>query len=132
MNKLVFWKDVKRDILGSSNWVVHLDKEDLNNFEDSDNTPIMVLESSTIDSSDKRFSILSKRLSEIVAENNPESFSNMIIFIQFPISNPITMTEMGDVNRLVDKIIPDGKDCEIRWGLSPREDNELRIVCAMK
>lgn len=131
MNRQITWKDARRYILGSANWIVHLDEDDLNTFEGQDGN-ILVLESSTKDSSEKRFSILSKMIAECVADKNLTHINKIIIFIQFPISNPITMNEMSAANQLVDALIPEGNDCEVKWGLSPQEDDALRIVCAMK
>ena len=132
MNRQITWKEAKSEILDSSDWIVHLDENDLNTFEGQDVAPILVLESSTCDSSEKRFSMPSQIIAKSVSGRNLGSITKIIIFIQFPISNPITMNEMGAANRLVDAIIPDGRDCEVKWGLSPREDYVSRIVCAIR
>ena len=123
---------MKREILESSNWIVHLDADDLNTFESPNDENIIVQESSTRDSSEKRFSILLHKIAEKIVDKSIDSIDKVIIFIQFPISNPITMNEMSSVHQFVDLLVPEGKDCEIKWGLSPREDDVFRIICAIK
>lgn len=132
MNRQITWKEAKNEILGSSKWIVTLDENDMNTFEAQDDDLIQVLESTTRDSSEERFSILSQIIDSKVSAGTFESITKIIIFIQFPISNPITMEEMGAVNLLVDKLIQVGRDCEVKWGLSPREDDITRIVCAIR
>ena len=132
MSRQIPWKNVRREILRSSNWIVHLDKDDLNTFEGGDDDCILTLESSTSDLSEKRFALLSDMIEQKIADRNLDSITKIILFVQFPLSSPIMITEMNKINQLIDYLIPEGKDCEIKWGLSPREDDVTRIVCAMR
>lgn len=92
---------------------------------------INVLEASTMCSSDERFNIL---VADILNQYNTTNLMGcnplkMLVFVQFPISLPIMMAEMNSINKLIDNIIGENMNCEIKWGLSPREDKISRIVC---
>ena len=95
---------------------------------------VVVVEAIEENVTENRFQTLSKTLLEQLSlvDFTSQSSIAMLIFLQFPLSSPIMMTEMNYVNELMDNIIPKDMDCEIKWGMSPREDTISRIVCAIK
>lgn len=126
------WQKIKGEILNSPKWLVSLDINDIVTLTSGNDNNINVLEASTMCSSDERFNIL---VADILNQYNTTNLMGcnplkMLIFVQFPISFPIMMAEMNSINKLVDSIVGDNADCEIKWGLSPREDKISRIVCA--
>ena len=54
------------------------------------------------------------------------------MYIQFPLNAPIMMSEMSSIHELIDKSFINNSECEIKWGVSPREDNISRIVLSFK
>ena len=54
------------------------------------------------------------------------------MYIQFPLHAPIMMSEMSSIKELIDKSFINNSECEIKWGVSPREDNISRIVLSFK
>ena len=42
------------------------------------------------------------------------------------------MSEMTYIQEMLEKSSHDDVECEIKWELSPREDDVSRIVCALK
>lgn len=126
------WQKLKGEILNSPKWLVSLDKNDIETITGGNDNNINVLEASTMCSSDERFNIL---VAVILNQYNTTNLMGcnplkMLVFVQFPISFPIMMAEMNSINKLIDNIIGENMNCEIKWGLSPREDKISRIVCA--
>ena len=126
------WQRLKEEILNSPNWLINLDQNDVREM-DSDNSKVSIFEATTEDASESRFNKLSDRIvNECINVGLPQAERpRMLMFIQFPLSAPIKMTEMTAINELIDRLFPDDKDCSVKWGLSPREDNISRIVCAI-
>lgn len=126
------WQKIKDEILNSPKWLVSLDINDIVTLTSGNDNNINVLEASTMCSSDERFNIL---VADILNQYNTTNLMGcnplkMLVFVQFPISFPIMMAEMSSINKLIDNIIGENMNCEIKWGLSPREDKISRIVCA--
>lgn len=132
-NKKTDWKTLREEILSAPNWIVNLDVNDIDTIADADDNSVVV-EAIVEGMTENRFAKMSKILLDQLSLANVTSQSSisMIMFIQFPLSSPIMMTEMNFVNELLDRMIPKDLDCEIKWGLSPREDEISRIVCAIK
>ena len=132
MSMWLTWERLKEEILNSPNWLINLDENDVREME-SDNSEVSVFEATTEDASENRFNELSNRIAkECIKACLPQSERpRMLIFIQFPLYAPIMMPEMTAINELIDKLFPDGKDCSVKCGLSPREDNISRIVCVI-
>lgn len=125
------WQKIKGEILNSPKWLVSLDINDIVTLTSGNDNNINVLEASTMCSSDERFNIL---VADILNQYNTTNLMGcnplkMLVFVQFPISFPIMMAEMNSINKLIDNIIGENMNCEIKWGLSPREDKISRIVC---
>lgn len=125
------WQKIKDEILNSPKWLVSLDINDIVTLTSGNDNNINVLEASTMCSSDERFNIL---VADILNQYNTTNLMGcnplkMLVFVQFPISFPIMMAEMNSINKLIDNIIGENMNCEIKWGLSPREDKISRIVC---
>lgn len=125
------WQKIKDEILNSPKWLVSLDINDIVTLTSGNDNNINVLEASTMCSSDERFNIL---VADIFNQYNTTNLMGcnplkMLVFVQFPISFPIMMAEMNSINKLIDNIIGENMNCEIKWGLSPREDKISRIVC---
>lgn len=126
------WQKIKGEILNSPKWLVSLDINDIVTLTSGNDNNTNVLEASTMCSSDERFNIL---VADILNQYNTTNLMGcnplkMLVFVQFPISFPIMMAEMNSINKLIDNIIGENMNCEIKWGLSPREDKISRIVCA--
>ena len=132
MSMWLTWERLKDEILNSPNWLINLDQNDIKEME-SDNSEVSVFEAKTEDASENRFNELSDRIvNECIKAGLPQAkHPRMLMFIQFPLSAPIKMTEMTAINELIDRLFPDDKDYSVKWGLSPREDNISRIVCAI-
>ena len=128
------WKTLREEILTAPNWIVNLDANDVDTVADADDDTVVVVEAIEENVTENRFQTLSKSLLEQLSlvDFTSQSSIAMLIFLQFPLSSPIKITEMNYVNELMDNIIPKDMDCEIRWGMSPREDTISRIVCAIK
>lgn len=125
------WQKIKGEILNSPKWLVSLDINDIVTLTSGNDNNINVLEASTMCSSDERFNIL---VADILNQYNTTNLMGcnplkMLVFVQFPISFPIMMAEMNSVSEMINYITVDDI-IEIKWGLSPREDNVSRIVCA--
>lgn len=127
------WEKTKEEILKSPTWIVNLDEQDFCDFDEGNADNITVIDVSIADVTESRFSILSKQIRNNLMDIHLSCSSvKLIMFIQFPLSAPVMMSEMNNINQLTDDIIPKSAECEIKWGLSPREDNVTRIVCAIK
>lgn len=127
------WEKTKEEILKSPTWIVNLDERDFCEFDEGNDDNITVIDVSTADVTESRFNILSKQIRNNIIDIHLNCSSvKLIMFIQFPLSAPVMMSEMNNINQLTDDIIPKSAECEIKWGLSPREDNVTRIVCAIK
>lgn len=126
------WQKLKGEILNSPKWLVSLDSNDVETIAEGGDCNLIVLEAYTEEHSDDRFCLLKTDISYRFKALNLEKCKilRLLIFVQFPISFPIMMTEMNSINKLIDNIIGENMNCEIKWGLSPREDSISRIVCA--
>lgn len=131
-NKQTFAK-FKAKILTSPHWIVSLDENDIRSFQGNDDGQIIILESSTENSTDQRLQILFDCIAEQYKVLSLPCCKciRLLIHIQFPISVPLMMSEMNIINDMVDMIIPPDIDCEVKWGLAPREDGMCKITCAI-
>lgn len=132
MSLWLSWSRFREEILNSPNWIVRLDENDAKEFEDGGTENIRLFEAITEDMTEDRFNLLGKKIIQSVSPDAIGNACKIIIYIQFPLSFPIMMSEMNSIQDLIDSLIPKEKDCVITWGLSPREDNVSRIVCAIK
>lgn len=125
------WKRLKEEILASNRWIVNVDKYDLESFEGEVTHDIKVIETSTSNNTENRFRYLIHSLQDerSLLKN---AAKKLLVFIQFPLSAPITMDEMKNVNEVVEFFANGSDDCEVIWSMSPRDDDITRIVCAMK
>jgi len=128
------WKKLREDILCAPSWIVNLDANDVDTITNADDDSVVVVEAIEEDVTENRFQTMSKSLLDqlYLIDFASQSRIAMLIFLQFPLSAPIMMTEMSYINELMDNMIPKDIDCEIKWGMSPREDKVSRIVCAIK
>ena len=127
------FEQFKEEVLTSPRWIVSLDENDLKVFQGDDDCIITILEAKTEDATEQRLHTLLERIAEqykALKESHINSVK-VLIHIQFPISVPLMMSEMSAINEMVDLILPSGMDCEVKWGLSPREDNLCKIACAI-
>lgn len=127
------FEQFKEEVLTSPRWIVSLDENDLKVFQGDDDCIITILEAKTEDATEQRLHTLLERIAEqykALKESHINSVK-VLIHIQFPISAPLMMSEMSVINEMVDMILPSGTDCEVKWGLSPREDNLCKITCAI-
>ena len=127
------FEQFKDEVLTSPRWIVSLDENDLKVFQGDDDCIITILEAKTEDATEQRLHTLLERIAEqykALKESHINSVK-VLIHIQFPISAPLMMSEMSVINEMVDMILPSGTDCEVKWGLSPREDNLCKITCAI-
>ena len=127
------FEQFKEEVLTLPRWIVSLDKDDLKAFQGDDDCAITILEAETEDATEQRLHILLGNIAkQYKALEEPRTNSvKVLIHIQFPISAPLMMSEMSAINEMVDMIIPTGMDCEVKWGLSPKEDNLYKITCAI-
>ena len=127
------FEQFKEEVITSPRWIVSLDENDLKVFQGDDDCIITILEAKTEDATEQRLHTLLERIAEqykALKESHINSVK-VLIHIQFPISAPLMMSEMSVINEMVDMILPSGTDCEVKWGLSPREDNLCKITCAI-
>ena len=127
------FEQFKEEVLTSPRWIVSLDENDLKAFQGDDDCIITILEAKTEDATEQRLHTLLERIAEqykALKESHINSVK-VLIHIQFPISAPLMMSEMSVINEMVDMILQSGTDCEVKWGLSPREDNLCKITCAI-
>ena len=127
------FEQFKEEVMTSPRWIVSLDENDLKAFQGDDDYIITILEAKTEDATEQRLHTLLERIAEqykALKESHINSVK-VLIHIQFPISAPLMMSEMSVINEMVDMILPSGTDCEVKWGLSPREDNLCKITCAI-
>ena len=127
------FEQFKEEVLTSPRWIVSLDENDLKAFQGDHDCIITILEAKTEDATEQRLHTLLERIAEqykALKESHINSVK-VLIHIQFPISAPLMMSEMSVINEMVDMILPSGTDCEVKWGLSPREDNLCKITCAI-
>ena len=127
------FEQFKEEVTTLPRWIVSLDENDLKDFQGDNDGTITILEAATEDATQQRLSIL---LEDITEQYNALEYPcgnsvKELIHIQFPISVPLMMSEMSAINEMVDLILPSGMDCEVKWGLSPREDNLCKIACAI-
>ena len=125
------WERFKEEILSSCRWIVSIDQYDLVSFEGKTSTDIKIIETTTSYMSDDRFDCLIDSLQERKIIIN-HAVTKLLVFIQFPISAPVTMEEMRKVNELVELFNFSSDDCYVMWTMSPRDDNITRIACAIK
>ena len=127
------FEQFKEEVTTLPRWIVSLDENDLKAFQGDDDCIITILEAKTEDATEQRLHTLLERIAEqykALKESHINSVK-VLIHIQFPISAPLMMSEMSVINEMVDMILPSGTDCEVKWGLSPREDNLCKITCAI-
>lgn len=128
------WVHFKEEILHAKRMIITLDQNDLEYFEEGNKSSIFVLEADTDNTSEGRFKILCDNLLEQYRKQNTKrlAITKMIMFIQYPTSNPVTMEEMStSVENLINTIVPIRNDCQIKWGMGTREDNISRIIMAV-
>lgn len=126
------WEHVKEEILNYPRWIIHLDENDVKSFEAESPENVDVLEAITEDNSENRFNILWNKIFESLLFNTEHQYNKILMYIQFPLNAPIMMSEMSSIQELIDKSFINNSECEIKWGLSPREDNISRIVLSFK
>ena len=126
------WEHVKEEILNYPRWIIHLDENDVKSFEAESPENVDVLEAITEDNSENRFNILWNQIFESLLFNTEHQYNKILMYIQFPLNAPIMMSEMSSIQELIDKSFINNSECEIKWGLSPREDNISRIVLSFK
>ncbi len=127
------FEQFKEEVLSSPRWIVSLDENDLKTFHGDGDRSTTILKATTKDATEQRLQILFDDIAEqYKALEAPRSGNTKaLIYILFPISSPFLMSEMSIINDMVDLLIPKGLDCEVKWGLSPREDNLCKITCAI-
>ncbi len=127
------FEQFKEEVMTSPRWIVSLDEDDLKAFQGNDDCAITILKAETEDATEQRLHSLFDYIAEKYNASEVACNGNVkvLIHIQFPISSPLLMSEMSAINEMVDMILPSGTDCEVKWGLSPREDNLCKITCAI-
>lgn len=127
------FEQFKEEVITSPRWIVSLDENDLKAFQGDDDCTITILEAETEDATEQRLRIL---FDDIAKQFNALEYPcgnsvKVLIHIQFPITDPLMMSDISVISYMVDLLIPKGLDCEVKWGLSPREDNLCKITCAI-
>lgn len=125
------WSSVKEEILNSRSWVIHLDEGDIDAFEDGGIECISVFEAITEDTSENRFKYLGEQISESFPPTLIGNYSKLLMYIQYPASSPIMMSELDFIQRMMNILLAEKDDCEIKWGLLPREGSVFRVVCSI-
>jgi len=123
------WGKLKEEILNSPRWYMNIDMYDLKSFEGDNAEDIIVIESETTDTSENRL----KAITESLIGQNKDVYmpAKAMIYIQFPKSSPLTMEELSAVHNLVEVMFPANSDCQMMWGMCPREDDVSRVICAI-
>lgn len=126
------FEQFKEEVMTSPRWIVSLDENDLKTFQGDEDCTITILEAETEDATEQRLHTLLDDIAKQYKALKVHCGGNVkvLIHIQFPLSSPLLMSEMSAINEMVDMIIPSGTDCEVKWGVSPREDNLCKITCA--
>ena len=127
------WERIKEEILNTNNWLINLDRTDIEYFEEDNPECIKVVEASTCDTSEDRFERLIDSLKSKICELTPCT-NKMLVIIQAPVSAPITMCEIESGKKLLE-LYPnkdDYKDIIIWWGVTTRNDTTTRILCAIQ
>ncbi len=127
------FEQFKEEVMTSPRWIVSLDENDLKDFQGDGDGIITILETATEDATEQRLRILFGDIAkQYNAREEPcDNSVKVLIHIQFPISVPLMLSEMSAINEIVDLILPSGMDCEVKWGLPPREDNLCKIAFAI-
>lgn len=127
------FEQFKEEVMTSPRWIVSLDENDLKTFQGNGDSNIVILQAVTEDTTEQRLHILFDDIAKQykALEESCGNSVKLLIHIQFPISAPLMMSEMSVINDMVDLLIPKGLDCEVKWGLSPREDHLCKITCAI-
>ncbi len=127
------FEQFKEEVTTSPRWIVSLDEDDLKAFLGDDDCTITILEAETEDATEQRLHILLGDIAKRYEFLKEPCDGNVkvLILIQFPLSAPLLMSEMSAIDEMVDMILPSGTDCEVKWGLSPREDNLCKITFAI-
>jgi len=129
VSMMTTWDKLKEEILNAPRWYVNIDMYDLKSFEGDGAEGIIVIEAETTDRSENRLNAITESLiAQIKGFNVPQK---AMIYIQFPKSSPLIMEELNAVHNLVEETIPTNSDCQIMWGMSLREDDLSRVVCAI-
>lgn len=134
MNRNIMnWKQIKKKIINAPHWIINLDEYDCRTFEGDGSSCIKVIEAVTREDSEVRFDRLVKEIEVGTKQFIHTGMRNLkiLVFLQFPISMPILMTELSRINDLIEQQIPQSFDYEIKYGLSPREDELTRIILCM-
>lgn len=133
VSMMTTWDSLKMDIINSPRWIVNIDMYDLKAFEGDNADNIIVIDFETSDMSENRFMYLTNSvIGQIKGMGGIMPMATKaMVYIQFPLSSPLMMEELSAIHNLVEEIIPSESDCEIMWGMSPREDDVSRIVCAI-
>lgn len=127
------WKQIKKKIINAPHWIINLDEYDCRTFEGDGSSCIKVIEAVTREDSEVRFDRLVKEIEVGTKQFIHTGMRNLkiLVFLRFPISMPILMTELSRINDLIEQQISQSFDYEIKYGLSPREDELTRIILCM-
>lgn len=130
------WESVKEEFHNSDHWLVTIDSDDVERFEKDGNESIRAVAVSTYYTSEEnRFHelvhTLKDQVNAIIHRSNP---NQMLVLIQFPESAPLTMSEMNLLNNIFesDSDEDDFHNIEILWGAATRDDDTIRIICAIR
>ena len=126
------FEQFKEEVMTSPRWIVSLDENDLKTFQGDNQSSIVILQAATEDITQHLHSLFDDIAEQYEAlEISCGNSTRVLIHIQFPITAPLMMSDISVISYMVDLLIPKGLDCEVKWGLSPREDNLCKITCAI-
>lgn len=131
MTSQISLEKATQEILNRSEWLIKLDAADLSSIVGNDKTNVKAIELSTTDSTENRFKDLFASI-QTQLEAYDSSIGKRIkvlYFFQYPLSNPMTRTELDTINYLIDNSLCSISDYEVIWGVASREDGHARIIC---
>lgn len=123
---------IKQEILKTSSWIISLNKNDIKILDKNSHRAFFfeVVTGKTTAQNIKQLIDNIRGNSRNVNWDNCLSVK-LLIHLQLPRIAPTTMEAMTKIRKFANILIPSTISCEVQWGLSLREDNICRAVCAV-
>lgn len=123
---------IKQEVLKTSSWIISLNRDDIKILNPSRHRAIFfeVVTGKTTAPDIKQLIDNIRGNSRNVNQDNCLSVK-LLIHLQLPRTTPTTMEAMMKIRKFANILIPSAISCEVLWGLSLREDNICRAICAV-
>jgi len=124
------WEEFKSKLLNTS-FLMGLGEGDLKHLEESEGTKFVILETTTSDTTERRFetvnNIIYKEIKNL--EFSPTSSWKVLFLIFYPESSPILMTDINYIKTFLGKFPP---NLELKWDMATNDIDVCKIICCLR